>query len=134
MKNLLIKLIIGAFIFMAMGSNESYANYEENTSVSQETKVTKIKNQNGFMVLDQKEQKNHSTVAVIVVDYDFDYLYAVNVFDVTDTIVLDRQSDFVQDDILLVTFEQDDIAKVERNTKVIENIVFGNSIVRSFFN
>lgn len=135
MKKLFVGSVIGLSIFVgsAFGVNANSVDTVDNNFseyASYRSQVTKVKNLHGFMVLDQAEKENGSTIAVRVESADNDYFYATNIFDITDNLVIDKVGTFKIGDILLVTFSHDDVEKVVKNTKNIENIVIGQKVVK----
>lgn len=84
--------------------------------------------ENGYMVLEDNSKSDSTIVAKITGTEGKDYNNAVNVYDKKDTIVLDKG--FKKGDIVLITFNGDDVVKVEKNELNIGDKVEGQKIIK----
>ena len=99
--------------------------------------VVSVVEKNGFMTLDIKDRADNTTVIAKVVPNDKAKLkinngdfVVQNMFDEKDVIVLDKEykKSLKQGDVVLVTFNQDIVEKVEKNKYNVENKIIGQEI------
>ena len=96
--------------------------------------IVDVKDSNGFIVLDQKEKANHTTIvakAVSADDFGFEMedgeVIVQNVFDYADFVVLTKEEAKGVEigSIQLVTFDGDNVKEVKKNDLFVANKVFG---------
>lgn len=125
--------VFGAFVVNSNvnGMTDEMASNNNNpVEVVKAEEVVNVVEQDGFKVLDVNHKEDYSTIVVKVNSIESDeYVTALNVFDDEDEVVLDKE-DLKIGDIVLVTFEQDDVVNVEKNTLNIENVVVGQEITK----
>jgi hypothetical protein len=88
--------------------------------------------EHGYMVLDNNDSKDETTiVATITDDSDVDkdgYIEATNVFDKKDTVAIGKG--FAKGEVVLITFNQDTVEKIELNKLNIGGKVEGQKIIK----
>lgn len=139
MKKLMDKVLTGAIVVLALAGLTAFTagvsglvhEHETNDEVA-------IKNEKGFLVLDQEEEENHTTMVCEAVpnsDYgmevtEYGEITCKNAFDGADFIVLTpQQAKGVEvHDVLLVTFDGDQVESVKQNDLNVNGKVFGQKI------
>jgi hypothetical protein len=136
MKKLMSKVLSGAIIVLGLaGVTVGVSGIVHEVKADNEVA---IKNEKGFLVLDQKEEENHTTMVCEAVpnsDYgmevtEYGEITCKNAFDSTDFIVLTpQQAKGVEvHDVLLVTFDGDQVESVKQNDLNVNGKVFGQKI------
>lgn len=143
MKKLMVSLVASLTLFLGVNINVSKAenvkpvnNPKMEAEIAQlqaelfVDEIVKVKKAHGFIVLDQKEKANRTTVVAKITKVNSRYTFVTNIFNNKDTIVLDKNDakGLKVGGIVLVTFNQDDVEKVKKNTLNIENKVIGQKI------
>lgn len=122
MKKFLMSLTVGAMVILgAVGCTNEAPQPEQKQSVG-------VIEQNGFKVLDIKQKENRTTIACQArSNKDFGFteadgeLTCLNIYDDADLAVLspEQAKGFEIGDLLLVTFNGDNVEKVEKNTYML---------------
>lgn len=111
----LVSLVVGLTIY-SVGKN------------LRDTKDVGVVKEKGFMVL-KDNSEDESTIVAKITDEDSDgdgYVNATNVYDKNDTIAIGKG--FGKGELVLITFNNDDVVKVELNELVIGDKVKGQKI------
>lgn len=126
-KKFVVLFLVAVVVCAGVGAGSKIAknNHKNN-------QIVKIKDKYGFKVLDIKQGKYDSTVVSMVVDNDEDkdgIVYTVNMFDKKDKMGIESNGKYKKGDIVLISYHEDQIVKVEKNKLKITNKIDGQKVL-----